>query len=135
MFAVVDNSCARNQGGDLERFLDASTHNRAVLSDVLFMESYKGEPLDNVRRSMAFLMSRAEQVVILRPFCELPMQLGTGSIDPHSLLDIHQSARFSLFGANIESARRGEVEFLGGIRRQGNRSLSVVIRITVTARA
>jgi len=54
------------QDPELGRFLSAAPSNRAVVTDWLMMEAYKGDTARSIHRSMGVLAAHPRQVVVLR---------------------------------------------------------------------
>src|SRR5436190_23583261 len=66
---VIDVSALRSAA--LEDFVAASPTNMAVITDYASMESFKGDPAINIRRSLAILSRFAKQVVVLKSTAEI----------------------------------------------------------------
>lgn len=63
-WVVIDTNMLRRQ--PLEDFLAADDLNRAVFTEYTSMESFKGDSLDTLRRSLKTISRRSGQAVILR---------------------------------------------------------------------
>ena len=61
---VIDSN--RVQSEELERFLAAAPSHRAVVTDWLMMEAYKGDTLNSIYKSLDVLAKFPRQVIVLQ---------------------------------------------------------------------
>ncbi len=116
MRKVVDANSLRDRS--LEDYLRTSDENVAVLSDYSCMETYKGDSLKNLRKSLEIVSRYPTQVIVLRGTREI---IGSGPLatSPEMLVDQEQTAEFPLFCFGVSWAARGHRGLLSQIRTKG----------------
>lgn len=105
MRLVIDKN--RFESQELREFLN-SRENEAVLMGFSFMESLKGDALENVPRSTSLLREFPGQVLVLKDTYSL---MRMGLIAPERVLDMidkKATREFGLFCAMVESAGKGD---------------------------
>lgn len=106
MRKVIDSNYLRSE--KLRRYLAASRHNMAVLTDYAAMEAYKGRnPLLNIQSSMAILAEYPAQVVVLKSTLIVCGLNGRGKGLQSRLIDESQTRDFSGYCRGLAATRAG----------------------------
>jgi hypothetical protein len=103
----------------LDEFLNDDVENRAVITDFASMESYKGDALKNISRSISILSRYSNQVLVLKP---TPFVRRIGRIQPEhrfNLIDWNQSRHFGRFCEDVKLAEDGDPIRLKAIHAYG----------------
>jgi hypothetical protein len=103
----------------LEGYLRASERNKVVLPDCACMETYKGDPIKNVCRSIRIISRYPKQVILLKSTREIIMLQNSSKTSRRYLEDLDQTKGFRKFCANVERAAQGHSGFEAEIRRFG----------------
>lgn len=104
----------------LEEFLADDIENRAVITDFASMESYKGNALKNISRSISILSRHPGQVLVLKP---TPIVRKIGRVRPEQrfeLVDWDQSRHFQRFCEDVKLAEDGDPICQRSIREYGD---------------
>lgn len=105
MRVVVDSN--RVQTKELARFLAASRSNRAVVTDWLMMEAYKGDTLKSIYRSLGVLARFPDQVLVLRN-TGMCMRLPAGPQMAKRMVWSEHTATFPVFVREVEDGVAGD---------------------------
>jgi hypothetical protein len=105
MRVVIDSN--RVQTDELAAFLRASNSNRAVVTDWLMMEAYKGDTLASIYKSLGVLASFPRQVVVLKNTGQC-MTVPVGPQMANRLIWRQHTDEFLQFVSEIEQARGGD---------------------------
>jgi hypothetical protein len=92
MQLVIDSNMLRSP--ELKTFLAKSTSNKAIITDYVAMEMYKGNPLIACRHSMEILRRHQSQVVILKSTGKAVLMSGRISGLRRRLIDQRQTTEF-----------------------------------------
>ena len=115
---VLDASCMREPA--LEQYFLAAQNNTVVLTDMACMEAYKGNALENVRRSIQILAKYPARVAVLKPTRTI---IGMQDRDPHLgtelFIDQRQTEGFAEFCQHIELASAGNSKLAAQVRTHG----------------
>jgi hypothetical protein len=117
---VIDANYFQDPG--LEGYLRASERNKVVLPDCACMETYKGDPIKNVRRSIQIISRYPRQVIVLKSTHEIIMLQNTSKTSRRYLEDSDQTKGFRTFCASVERAAQGHIGFEAQIRRLGEKA-------------
>lgn len=104
MRVVIDSN--RIQSEELFQFLTKSGSNRAVVTDWLMMEAYKGETLNSIYKSLGILTRFPRQTIVLKN-TGMCMKIHTGPQMSKRLIWKDQTDAFPDFIREIEAARTG----------------------------
>lgn len=104
MRVVVDSN--RIQSEELERFLASAAGHRAVVTDWLMMEAYKGETRKSIYRSLGILAKFPRQVIVLRN-TGMCMRQRVGPQMANRLIWTEHTDTFPQFIAEVADARAG----------------------------
>jgi hypothetical protein len=91
----------------LKAYLSSSKENFVVFNDYACMESYKGNSIKSISKSLEIVSSFPDQVIVLKNTREI-VRLTLQSSDPRQLEDIDQSKRFRHFCHGVRLAALGD---------------------------
>jgi hypothetical protein len=115
---VIDANFFQDSG--LEAYLSADQQNFAVFTDFACMESYKGNALISIQKSMEIVSRYPAQVVVLKPTREIiKSQHTTAATSSVSLEDLAQTSGFRQFCEDIRLAGTGNHEFTAQVQALG----------------
>ena len=118
MKKVIDVNYFQNPA--LEIYLRANKRNKVVLPEAACMESYKGDALKNIYRSMQIISHYPNQVVVLRGSREIiRLQNTSGRSSRRILEDPDQTKGFRGFCAQVRRAVQGDLMLEAQIRKYG----------------
>ncbi len=106
MRVVIDTN--RVQSEELEFFLAAAPGHRAVVTDWLMMEAYKGDTRNSIYKSLGVLAKFPRQVVVLRN-TGMCMHRPVGPQMANRLIWEMHTKTFPAFIAEVQDARAGNV--------------------------
>ncbi len=132
MKCVIDSNCLRDEV--LERYLRASPHNIAVLTDYAAMEALKGDALVGMFESMKILARYPSQVQVLKTTLVVCGLSGVGKGLQRRLVDIPQTSEFNLFCKNLKAARAGATPLANQLRALGIEARAHLARVEADAR-
>jgi len=113
---VVDKNYFESE--KMAKFLSASRNNIALITDFSAMESYSGDPLKNIQRSMEIISRYPEQVKILhstRYAVRSKPRIG----NKRHLIDEKSTREFSAFCLQIEGSKNGDQKAIDAIDGHG----------------
>ena len=106
MRVVIDSN--RVQSDELARFLASSKSNRAVVTDWLMMEAYKGETLKSIYKSVGVLAQFPNQVIVVKN-TGMCMKTRVGPQMSKRLVWNEITDNFASFIEEVESAKIGNL--------------------------
>jgi hypothetical protein len=112
MKKVIDANFLRSPA--LDQYLLGNMENQVVFTDYACMECYKGNALENIRRSLDIVSKYPEQVIVLRGTREIIRSQANGDLMPSDLVDFQQTTEFRNFCCHVRAALEGNV----GLRSQ-----------------
>ena len=107
MLVVVDSN--KLQSEELEIFLKKSPSNKAVLTDFVAIEAYKGNTLVGIYKALEVVARFPKQVVILKNSVQALRQSGRVKSLQRRLIDHNQTVGFSKYLRALEYARNGDM--------------------------
>lgn len=116
MRKVVDANFLRDPL--LRDYLRSSAENIVVFTDYSCMESYKGDSIHNLRRSLDIISRHPTQAIVLRGTREA-VALGPVADSREALIDTDQTAGFPLFCFAVSRAALGDSALVSQIRAHG----------------
>lgn len=99
---VVDSN--QLQSSRLRQYLEKSSLNKAILTDYVAMEAYKGDTLESIYKSMAILAEFPIQVLVLKATSVVCGLRGGAS----ELIDLEQTSGFPNYVHKLNLARLGD---------------------------
>jgi hypothetical protein len=116
MKKIIDANFFRDP--ELETYLSSDKGNIVVFNDFACMESYKGDALKNVSKSMAIVSKFPDQVIVLRGTRDV-VNLIVSPSGFHLLEDPEQTRGFKRFCQDVQRAVRGDKIIAEKILRKG----------------
>lgn len=117
MRKVVDANFLRHPA--LADYLGGHPSNQIVFTDYTCMESYKGDALENIRRSLGTVSRYPEQVIVLKGTRDVIRLQADGPTLPADLVDPQQTAEFQDFCRDVRSALDGDMTLRAQLVRLG----------------
>ena len=116
---VADANYLRTES--LAEFLRESPSHRVVLSEYTGIESYQGDPLQNIAKTVSVVRDFPRQVIVLKGALELvAVQDKTGAkLSRSDFVDERQTAGFARFCQRIEAATNGDADAIASVRAHG----------------
>jgi len=105
MRKIVDSNYLQNI--KLASYLSSSSSNYIVLTDYVAMESYKGDTLNSIYKSMSILSSYPKQVIVLKGTQDVCGLKNTSKGMQKRLIDKKQTKEFHVFCKQIKTAEAG----------------------------
>lgn len=106
MRVVIDSN--RIQTDELAQFLTRSPSNKAVITDWLMIEAYKGDTLSSIFRSLDVVSRFPKQVLVLKN-TGMCMKTAIGSPMARRLIWNEHTENFPQFVLEVQSAQQGNV--------------------------
>lgn len=100
-------------------YLARSANNFAVLNDYLSMESYKGNTLVSIERSMQVLCLYPRQVIVLKPTGKICALYGRVAGFQRRMIDDRQSKDFPIYCKDLRAGLSGDKRFQAAITKNG----------------
>jgi hypothetical protein len=97
--------------------------NKVVLTDYACMETYKGNPLSNMAKSIKLVSKYPDQIVVLKGTREIIKLQLSGPCSAENLIDQKQSVGFRMFCTAISLATKGNSNLRNQINEKGNFAL------------
>ena len=119
MRVVIDSN--RVQSEELERFLASAPGHRAVVTDWLMMEAYKGDAPNGIYKSLGVLAKFPHQVIVLRN-TGMCAQRRVGPQMANRLIWDEHTKTFPRFIAEIADARAGNALIEESLLWRGQKS-------------
>jgi len=107
MRIVIDSN--KLQSDELEEFLKRNSSNRAVLTDFVAMEAYKGNTLVGIFKSLEIISKFPNQIVILKNSVSACRLSGRRKSLQKRLIDQNQTNSFSIFIEHLIRAKNGNM--------------------------
>src|SRR5687767_8813886 len=98
---VIDANYLRIPAPELESFLQAESSNRVVFNEYACIESYKGNALENIRRSMEVVCRYARQVVVLKGAMEITNLQSRQAMKREDFVDNEMTNEFGTYCARV----------------------------------
>jgi hypothetical protein len=117
MKKVIDANFLRHP--TLEDYLGKDSRNHVVFTDYACMEGYKGNALENIRRSLEIVAKYPEQVIVLKSTRESSRLQANGHQMPANLVDAQQTDAFRDFCRHVRAALQGDVELRSQLLKLG----------------
>lgn len=108
----------RFQHPELEEYLGASRENQVVFTDWACMETYQGDPVYNLSKSLEIVARYSSQVVVLKPTRHIiaEQHAKTRPTSGVSFVDHEQTAEFGKFCKHVQMAASGNSAILEQVR-------------------
>lgn len=107
MQLVIDSNQLEDE--TLRRFLVASKANRAVITDYVSMEAYKGNTLAKIYKSMSILADFPDQVLVLKGTRAAATRKGRLAGLQKRLIDYDQTSTFARYVQDLRKAQAGDL--------------------------
>lgn len=117
MQVVIDSNKLRSN--ELEEFLKKKPSNRAVLTDYVAMEAYKGNTLVNIYKSLEIISKFPNQIVILKNSVSACKLSGRRKSLKKRLIDKNQTDGFPTFIRALLRAKNGDLKIEEEIIEKG----------------
>lgn len=105
MKRVIDSNFL--QRSELRSHLEKSINNKAVLTDYIAMEAYKGDGVKSIGKSMEILCEFPRQIIVLKSTINICQLSGRLAGLQRRLIDQEQTRSFSLFCNGLERLSKG----------------------------
>ncbi|PMY37418.1 hypothetical protein DMW99_01870 [Pseudomonas chlororaphis] len=112
---VVDSN--QLQSPQLRTFLEASTVNRAVLTDYSAMEALQGDAVQSICNAMRILGDYPKQVIVLRHTQMICQLSGRAAGLQRRMIHTGQTAGFPEYIRKLNAAERGDLPLIEEIRK------------------
>lgn len=116
---VIDTN--RLQSEELAAFLSSSAANRAVITDWVMIEAYKGDTLNSIYKSMSVLSDFPHQVVVLKN-AGMCMKVRPGPQMANRLIWREHTVTFAGFISELDRARAGDRLIEDGVLWRGRKA-------------
>jgi hypothetical protein len=107
MEEVIDVNFLRHP--TLDDYLRKGSRNRVVFTDYACMECYKGNALENIRRSLEIVAKYPKQVIVLKGTREIIRLQANGHQVPANFVDSQQTDAFRDFCRHVRLALQGDL--------------------------
>jgi hypothetical protein len=114
---VIDSN--RVQSDELARFLASSPSNRAVVTDWLMMEAYKGQTLNSIYKSLGILARYPRQVIVLKN-TGMCMKTRVGPQMSKRLIWREHTNTFPQWMREVQAAKEGDPFVKGSLLWRGD---------------
>jgi hypothetical protein len=118
MKCIVDSNFLGDEA--LRRYLSRSKSNAAVLTDYVFMEAVKHDPLSNAHKSFEILAQYPAQVIVLKTTYHVSGLHGGSRGLARRLVDVPRTREFSIFCQALKNAQLGERTMTAELLRLGS---------------
>lgn len=117
MKKVVDANFLRDPA--LSAYLEGDPRNQVVFTDYACMECYKGNAIENIRRSLNIVSKIPGQVIVLKGTRDIIRLQSSGHPTLDDLVDFQQSAEFREFCHDVRAALDGDMALTSQLLRLG----------------
>lgn len=133
MRMIVDSN--QLQSPRLKKFLEASTSNRAILTDYVAMEALQGDPVKSIINAMSIVESYPKQIIILKTTQSICQLSGRASGLQRRLIDTSQTSGFSEYIRKVKLAKNGYPPIIHEISNMAKNATSQLDRMLIDAAA
>lgn len=131
MKKVVDANFLRDSA--LSAYIEGDPRNQVVFTDYACMECYKGNAIENIRRSLNIVSKYPDQVIVLKGTRDIIRLQSSGYPSLDDLVDYQQSAEFREFCHGVQAALDGDVTLMSQLLRLGEEANAHFERMRVDA--